>query len=93
VITHRAGELLAAVNDAVSDGADFLGMLQRPVGARQGLEDQGHAFLMVGDLPFQPADFVGVVMFESRVALPDPLDQPLRDDAFLRHLVELVLDG
>ena len=62
----RTGELLAAVDHAMPDRADLLGGFQDSVRPGQRFENQGHAFLVVGNLALQPAHLVGIVMLAGR---------------------------
>lgn len=80
------------MDDAVADGLDLLRRREDPLAPGKGLQDQRHAFFVVGDLALQPPDLVGVVVLDGAAFFPDPLDQPPGNHAFFGHLVELVLD-
>jgi hypothetical protein len=88
-----AREALAAVDDAVADGADLLDARQRR-GVALGEEGDGQrqAGRMVGDGLGTPDGPGRPLLGDLALGLADALDEALREDVALGHGVELVLD-
>ena len=86
--------LLAAVDDAVADGLDFLDVLDDPVLlVYQSVKDELHADLVVGDVLFKDVLGVADLVGEARLVQTDALHQALGENLLGGHVEELVLDG
>lgn len=91
---HGAGELFAAVYDAVAYGADLadLGDDAHFV-VDESVEDEGHSLIVVGGVSIEVVGVAVYVMDEAAMLFTDTFDGAFGEDVGVRHIEELVLDG
>ena len=92
---HGLGELLAAVNDAVSGCRELVEALEDPVlGIHQHIQHILDSLCMCREINFaHHCIHAGLRMLDARAADADTLHQPLGQHGFAVHIDQLILEG